>query len=606
MVDGWRVRVWVVVSVLLLAGCGNCGDETIGSQPGSDGGDAAPTDGQSSGSDADGAVTDGGGSDDDGCPRYHTKCGDTCLPTHVDPDNCGACGNACEQGEVCSSGSCTDTCLPGRETCGRRCIDTSSDPDNCGECGNACADGEGCIDGSCEEAVDVGDPPGKCADGGPPVDVDVDDGDRCTGNLARTVFRWAICSCDGLDFDNRLETDAYDSQLGRYRPGGLGGSVGTNGALESANEIDVRGTVWASGDGGTTLANSGKIHQQLHSGGDAIFRNTSEILKDAWVEGDVEGQNGTEFAQTLHVNQNATVSDGTDYGKLERTNVDVAQACERCGAADRIPVGEIVSAHAGSNNDNDAIGLEADALASQSQSTVLVLPCGEYYLSEIDIENKTTILAEGRTAIYVDGDIEVANSLTIKPTATGELDVFVSGNVRFQNKAQIGDPAYPASTRFYVGGDEGWKMANSGLVGAYIYAVPGGIDADNKVDLYGGIYTQTLTAANTVAIHYDRGVLDAGDDCPPGDEPDPDPMPDAGMEDGGADTDGGGGGTPMCAEGGESCSSDEDCCVPLVCGEAGTCDVKSCRARGESCTGDGDCCSGTCAEGSGESVCVGS
>ncbi|MFB6374571.1 MAG: hypothetical protein ABEN55_15945, partial [Bradymonadaceae bacterium] len=64
--------------------------------------------------------------------------------------------------------------------------------------------------------------------------------------------------------------------------------------------------------------------------------------------------------------------------------------------------------------------------------------------------------------------------------------------------------------------------------------------------------------------------------------------------------------TPMCAESGESCTSNDDCCVPLVCGAAGTCDVKQCRARKESCSMDADCCSGNCAQASDQSLCIGS
>ncbi|MFB6374568.1 MAG: hypothetical protein ABEN55_15930 [Bradymonadaceae bacterium] len=297
-------------------------------------------------------------------------------------------------------------------------------------------------------------------------------------------------------------------------------------------------------------------------------------------------------------------------------------ACERCGAAERIPVGDIVEAHAGTANDNDLINLDPDALVSQTGERVLVLPCGEYYLSSIDVTNKTTILARGRTALYVGGDVDIGNEFTIKPSASGELDVFIAGDVTIGNKSRIGDPAYPASTRFYVGGEGGWHLQNDARIGAYIYAVPGGIVADNKLKIFGGVYTQSLDAGNEVDIHYDRAVLDAGKNCTPIDPGRPNPTLDAGTGDSGAPgdsgqadsggssdgttTDSGGGTTPMCAESGESCTEDGDCCVPLVCGAAGTCDVKECRAIHESCSTDGDCCSGNCAQVSGRSVCVGS
>ncbi|MFB6374567.1 MAG: MXAN_6577-like cysteine-rich protein [Bradymonadaceae bacterium] len=242
------------------------------------------------------------------CPRYHDRCNGTCVPTHTDPDNCGQCGNACSGEKVCSSASCAVECLPGREACGRTCVDTKTDSDNCGGCGESCADGEGCVDGGCEPAVPVGDAPAKCEGGGPQIGVGAGVGGRkrCLGNVAQNVFRWAACSCDGLLFDNKVRTDAYDSALGRYRPGGLGGSIGTNRSLRANNEIRVRGADWASGSDGARFANTTEIFQQLHVGGDATFRNTTDVRGDGWVEGDVVSGSSVTFHQDLHANQNSS------------------------------------------------------------------------------------------------------------------------------------------------------------------------------------------------------------------------------------------------------------------------------------------------------------
>lgn len=546
------------------------------------------------------------------CPRYYERCNGSCVPTQIDPDNCGSCGNSCGSNQVCSAGGCAEECQPEREACARKCVDTSTDPDNCGGCGNSCGEGKGCLSGGCEEAIDVGVAPDKCAGGGPQIDVESrkDGRKRCLGNVAQNVFRWAICSCDKLVSDNEIRTDAYDSTIGRYQPGGLGASVGTNDKIEVGNRTDVRGSVWASGSGGASLDaasfdNDVLVHQQLHVGGNAVFGKIAEIRKDGYVAQDIEAGDSVEFQEVLHVNSQSSVPDEVSYKQLDRTVVNVDEACGRCGVADRIPVDAIVSAHSGTNNDNGLINLDADILSSQGDNVVLVLPCGEYYLSEIAIENEATILAEGRTALYIGGDVDVGNDLTIKAAPGGELDVFVAGNVTIDDKAVVGDPVYPASTRFYVGGQGGWHIENDARIGAYIYSIPGGVSTDNDLEVFGGLYTQNLDAGNNVDIHYDRGVLDAGENCT-SDPPDsPNGDGDAGMGDTSQPGDGGGGTTPACAESGESCASDGDCCAPLVCGKAGTCDVKSCRALGESCSDDSDCCTGTCASAGGESSCVG-
>ncbi len=77
-----------------------------------------------------------------------------CLSTDTDPANCGSCGNACDEGKVCSAGRCTISCsaefvlcpgIGGVDTC----VDLDSDRSNCGACGNACPPGSNCVSAHC-------------------------------------------------------------------------------------------------------------------------------------------------------------------------------------------------------------------------------------------------------------------------------------------------------------------------------------------------------------------------------------------------------------------------------------------------------------------------
>jgi hypothetical protein len=113
--------------------------------------------GCSSGSTTSKDMSGGGGSI---CPDHPgncqgTCCGDKCLNTSVDRNNCGACNAACTGGTVCMGGHCG--CLPQGAPCAMGqtccpmggCADLMNDLRNCGMCGNVCQNGTTCSGGKC-------------------------------------------------------------------------------------------------------------------------------------------------------------------------------------------------------------------------------------------------------------------------------------------------------------------------------------------------------------------------------------------------------------------------------------------------------------------------
>lgn len=140
-----------------LAACDNGGGGTGGDGGGGGGGDG------------------GGGAAD--CGNGATMCGGACTVTSVDPENCGTCGNACGDGEVCNDGQCDVACGGGTTDCDGSCVDTASNAAHCGACGNACDDGEVCASSECVALCGTG---GLALCGGICVDM-MNDAQHCGG-----------------------------------------------------------------------------------------------------------------------------------------------------------------------------------------------------------------------------------------------------------------------------------------------------------------------------------------------------------------------------------------------------------------------------------------
>jgi len=92
--------------------------------------------------------------------RYQV-CGERCVDTQTDPQNCTLCGLSCGlTGQRCEGGRCypadsgftADACPEGLQyrVCRGVCVDVTSDPWNCGLCNSGCGGGPNiCADGRC-------------------------------------------------------------------------------------------------------------------------------------------------------------------------------------------------------------------------------------------------------------------------------------------------------------------------------------------------------------------------------------------------------------------------------------------------------------------------
>jgi hypothetical protein len=93
------------------------------------------------------ACTDGKECVEGACSCLKTTCGQSCVDSTSDGNNCGQCGNACGDYELCAQGSCV--CALHFKKCGDHCVDVSKDHENCGDCGHVCPMGIVCEKAEC-------------------------------------------------------------------------------------------------------------------------------------------------------------------------------------------------------------------------------------------------------------------------------------------------------------------------------------------------------------------------------------------------------------------------------------------------------------------------
>ena len=119
------------------------------------------------------AVTATSAAAEGSCNGGRTSCNGTCRDLRLDSANCGFCGNICASGYDCRNGSCSpkvtlttitiqaaadQLCARGEILCGSTCADLFTDKKNCGVCGRACGDQEICVNARCGPACsDSGD-----------------------------------------------------------------------------------------------------------------------------------------------------------------------------------------------------------------------------------------------------------------------------------------------------------------------------------------------------------------------------------------------------------------------------------------------------------------
>lgn len=445
------------------------------------------------------------------------------------------------------------------------CGGADGEPDGGGQGDGAAADGDtdGATpgDGSTDANGDDGSLASFCAGDGPLVITPgAGGGPLCTGEIAQTTFRYAVCTCQQFSVSNTFRTDSFDSSDGPYmdETSGNAGSFGTNGTVTLAASATVGGSMWVGGANGLG-ANGGAgdlfVATDLRVDGPVDSDADVTVGRHAEVAGDLEAANLTVTGTlTQPAGASRTVAGTNVVGASVTAPVSVPDPCA-CGASDLLDVAGFVSAYA-TGNDNVEAGFDPSVLDGFAGPVTVTLPCGRLYVPTFAGSGELTLRVDGRTALFVDGDLALDADFTVQVVGDGELDLFVEGNVSTSARLDLGSIDTPSRVRVYVGGNQSIALSGGAAFAGNVYAPRATVFLSTATEIYGSIFAQSIAASDTLTVHYDSAILDAGDDC----EPDPE-------------------GCESCLDCGNqacvagecgACVTDADCCSPLLC-ESGIC-----------------------------------
>jgi hypothetical protein len=314
-------------------------------------------------------------------------------------------------------------------------------------------------------------------------------GSGCDAALAQQTFTSGLCSCNGFNVNSNMMVDSYNSTTAPYAAGGTSGTIATNGNIQSNAVIDDEGALIAAGTGGVTFVSStaSTVKKTIASGGNLTGK--VNVTGNGAVVGTVSG--------------GAVISGTTTHP------ASITKPCD-CAAADVIPISTIVAAHA-TVNDNATIGITATSISSLNGAARLDLPCGNFYLNGFNNNNALTIDAHGRTALYIQGDINANGSIAFTLEPGAEFDVFITGNLNTNSGFVLGSPNYPAMARMYVGGSGTVNINASGarLAGEW-YNANGSLNINTAAAQYGSLYTGGITLNSALTLHVDTAVTTVG------------------------------------------------------------------------------------------------
>lgn len=374
----------------------------------------------------------------------------------------------------------------------------------------------------------------------------------CAGAIASRVFDSAMCTCTDAAVVGYMRTRSFDSGTGMMDTA-AGAPVGIDQRDITGGYTDIGGSLVVAGTGGTDFGGYLVVDGDARFGGRVNAAGYIQVHRDLWADGNVTCLGAVTVDRDAHLTPGHNLITFPDVGgSTSHSSFTVEPPCD-CTPEGIVDIGAIVD-YGRDHNDNADVMLSPSLLANVVGIGVdLTLPCGRFYVDSIGGLGSITLHVHGRTALYVGGDVNALGVLDVDLGTEGELDVFIAGNLLSIGQGSWGEQSRPAATRLYIGGSSTVTLIGaSGFVGN-VYAPNATITAVGDTEVYGSLFGGNISMPGYLSIHYDRAILDVDRECPPPTECSCDPG--QGCVD-----------HTACIGGScSACTSDADCCAPLVC-----------------------------------------
>jgi hypothetical protein len=382
---------------------------------------------------------------------------------------------------------------------------------------------------------------------------------RCSALVARRSFSHAVCSCNDVDVEGVLATDAVDSSQPDAGSGRGGAAVGVNGLFRGGDYVRIDGSLTIASAAPFNSPGGLDIAGDLRLAGATTTAGPILVSRDAWLLADTSSFSIANVGRDLHLAPGAaltalgrvTVGGGTLQDAL-----DHAPPCA-CATGELLDIAGIVS-NGMTDNDNAAIGLGLDALRDVASRTELTLHCGRFALRGISGSAAISLHVTGRVALVVEGDAQIPPDFSLDLAPGAELDWFISGDLALRSDTRIGASQFASAVRVYTLGANEITLPGTDQVAMNLYAPRANVTVETLGNIYGAVFASKLSARGPLFAHYDRAVLRTAEACtlPP-------PLTCTSCDQCS--------GTRTCSAGTcAACVSDADCCFPLTC-EQGEC-----------------------------------